>query len=178
MRCIDRHGPAKFTLRDVALELGIIRQTVYRYYPSTDELFTAVGQAAVLSFVDELTKHLQCFTRPADWVVEALASAVERLPATPYLTLLLAVGRPAPFTRGVTSSVSMEVGRELFNRSPIDWETAGYDDHRLSELIELMLRLLQSMTVDPPDPPRAGPELREYLERWIAPAVAIRPSTK
>ncbi|OHV41594.1 MULTISPECIES: TetR/AcrR family transcriptional regulator [Pseudofrankia] len=172
MRCVDRNGAAAFTLHDVAMELGVIRQTVYRYYASTDELFIAVGQAAVGSFVDELTRHLRRVTRPADWVVEALATAIEWLPTRAHLTLLLAAGRPGPFTRGVTSTVAMEFGKDLFHRSEIDWVAAGYDDRRLDELIELMLRILQSMTIDPPDPPRTGPDLRGYLERWIAPAVA------
>ncbi|ADP80939.1 TetR/AcrR family transcriptional regulator [Pseudofrankia inefficax] len=182
MRCVDRNGAAAFTLHDVATELGVIRQTVYRYYPSTDELFAAVGQAAVGSFVDDLIRHLRAVTRPVDWVVEALATAIDWLPGNPHLTLLLAAGRPGVFTRGVTSTVAMEFGKELFRRSTVDWAAAGYDDHRLDELIELMLRLLQSMTIDPPDPPRTGQELRDYLERWIGPAVAlaggpVRPSS-
>jgi AcrR family transcriptional regulator len=172
MRCADRDSPAKFTLRDVASELGVIRQTVYRYYASTDELFAAVAEAAAETFVEDLTRHLRHIARPAGWVVEALASAIEWLPARRYLTLLLAAGRPEPFARGVTSATSMQIGRELFTRSAIDWAAAGYDDRRLDELIELMLRILQSMTIDPPSPERAGPELRGYLERWIAPAVA------
>ncbi|HEY1626970.1 MAG TPA: helix-turn-helix domain-containing protein [Streptosporangiaceae bacterium] len=175
MRCADRDGPAKFTLRDVASELGVIRQTVYRYYASTDELFAAVGEAAAEAFVEELTQHLRHIARPAGWVVEALASAIEWLPARRYLTLLLAAGRPGPFARGVTSATSMQIGRELFKRSAIDWAAAGYDDRRLDELIELMLRILQSMIIDPPRPQRTGPQLRAYLEHWIAPAVAAGP---
>lgn len=172
MRCADRDGPAKFTLRDVAAELGIIRQTVYRYYASTDELFAAVGEAAADFFVEDLTQHLRDIARPASWVVEALATAIEWLPDRRYLTLLLAAGRPEPFAHGVTSTTAMHIGRELFKRSAIDWAAAGYDDHRLDELIELMLRILQSMTIDPPSPQRTGPQLRDYLKRWIAPALA------
>jgi len=175
MRCVDRDGPEKFALRGVALELGVIRQTIYRYYASTDELFAAVAEAAAEGFVEDLTQHLRHIARPADWVVEALASAIEWLPARRYLTLLLAAGRPEPFVHGVTSPTSMEIGRELFKRSHLDWAAVGYDECRLDELIELMLRLLQSMTIDPPSPRRTGLELRDYLRRWIAPAVAAGP---
>ena len=94
MRCIDRRGPIETTLSDVATELSVTRQTVYRYFRGTDELFTAVGQVAVETFIDDLTAHLRWRTDPADWVVEALATAIERLPDEPYLTLLLAAGRP------------------------------------------------------------------------------------
>jgi AcrR family transcriptional regulator len=70
MRCIDRRGPTVTTLSDVAAELSVTRQTVYRYFPGTDELFLAVGQVAVATFIDELTAHLRWRTEPDDWVVE------------------------------------------------------------------------------------------------------------
>jgi AcrR family transcriptional regulator len=171
IRCVDRKGPTEFSLSDVANELGVIRQTVYRYYPSTDELFVAVGRFAVESFVDELERHLRRITDPSDWVVEALATTIEWLPERPHLTLLLQAGRTEPFTRGTTSTTAVAVGREVFKRSRIDWIAAGFASRDLDELIELMLRLIQSMVIDPPEPPRSPAQLRRYLHRWIAPAV-------
>jgi AcrR family transcriptional regulator len=175
MRCVDRDGPECVSLAQVAAELGVIRQTVYRYYPSTEALFTAVGRLAVEDFIDELAEHLGRITEPADWFVEALATAIERLPQRPYLTLLLATGRTDPFTRGVTSPEAMAVGREVFKRSTIDWPAAGYDAAAIDDLIELMLRLIQSILVDPPPDPRTPRRLRSWLRRWLAPA--LRTST-
>ena len=43
---------------------------------------------------------------------------------------------------------------------------------RRNELVELMLRTLQSFIVDPGTPPRSARQLRRYLHRWIGPAVA------
>jgi AcrR family transcriptional regulator len=173
MRCVDRYGPSQCSLSDVAAELGVTRQTVYRYFPGTDELFSAVGQVAVESFVDELAKHLGRITDPTDWVVEAVASTIERLPTKPHLTLLLTTGRSDRFARGFTSSDSIAVGRELLRRSSVDWLGVGYGDRELDELDELMLRIIQSMVISPPDPPRTRRELRNYLRRWIAPAVTL-----
>jgi AcrR family transcriptional regulator len=172
MRCVDRAGPDQFTIAQVAEDLGIIRQTVYRYFPSTEHLFTAVGQYAVADFIDELADHLRAVRVPADWFVEALAMAIERLPDRPYLTLLLASGRTEPFARGITSPEAMAVGREVVKRAPIDWPAHGYDSGDLDELIELMLRVLQSMVIDPPDPPRTPRQLRRFLRRWLAPALS------
>lgn len=171
MRCIDRNGPTNTTLADVAAELSVIRQTIYRYFPGTDQLFLAVGQVAVETFFDELTVHLRWRTEPADWVVEALATAIERLPDEPYLTLLLVAGGPGPFTRGMTSPAGLRISRTLLDRSSVDWVAAGFDDKEVDELVEHMLRVLQSMVIDPPHPPRTGADLRRYLRRWIAPAV-------
>ncbi len=175
MRCVDRDGPDHFSLSDVAADLGVIRQTVYRYFSSTDDLFVAVGKVAVQDFIDELVVHLRRKTDPADWVVEALATTIERLPDRPYLTLLLATGRSDPFTRGVTSGDSRAIGREILQRSSIDWPASGYSEGELDDLIELMLRILQSMVIDPPRPPRGPTVLRHFLRRWIAPALSCDP---
>ena len=169
MRCVDRLGPERFSLAEVAADLGVIRQTVYRYFPSTDELFEAVGGYAVEAYIDELTRHLRRHKEPAPWVVEALAATIEWLPDRPHLTLLLAAGHPERFAEGVTSPVSMAVGREIFKRSPIDWAAAGYDPRDIDELIELMLRIMGSMVTHPACPPRSSRELRRVLRGWIGP---------
>ena len=107
-------------------------------------------------------------------MVEALAAAFERLPQRRYLTLLLVSGRAEPFARSFTSQAAMGTGRELMKRSDVDWIAAGYDERELEELVEYMLRSLQSLVIDPPDPAPTGPELRNYLRRWIAPTVVPR----
>jgi AcrR family transcriptional regulator len=169
MRCVDRVGPERFNLAEVAADLGVIRQTVYRYYASTDELFDAVGRHAVESYVDELTAHLRRHKDPSRWVVEALATTIEWIPARPYLTLMLAAGHAERFAEGITSPVSIDIGREIFERSPIDWSAAGYDPRDVDDLIELMLRIMGSMITNPTDPPRSPRELRRVLRAWIGP---------
>ncbi len=171
IRCVDRNGPARSTLSDVAADLGVTRQTVYRYFPGTDRLFSAVARAANEAFLDELTRHLEGITGPTDWVVEAVATAVERLPTRSHLTLLLAAGRSDSFAHDVTSSLSVTLSRRLFERAPIDWVAAGYHDQELDELVGFLLRIIQSMIIDPPEPLKTGAELRRYLHRWVGPAV-------
>jgi AcrR family transcriptional regulator len=175
MRCVVETDPAQFTLSDVATDLGVTRQTVYRYFGGTDELFVAVGQVAVEVFFDELTVHLAGITDPSEWVVEALAATIEWLPTRRYLTLLVTAGRADSFTRTFSSRFAMQRGREFLARSDVDWAAAGYDDPQRDELIELMLRTTQSMVTDPPVPARTGVILRRFLRRWIAPAVAAAP---
>ncbi|MCM3884752.1 TetR/AcrR family transcriptional regulator [Frankia sp. R82] len=171
IRCVDRTATGTCTLSDVAAELGVIRQTVYRYYPSVGDLFTAVGRATVDTFIDELSEYLAQVRSPGDWAVEALASVVERLPGKRHLTLALTAGHTDTFSHSVTSSESRRLLRTLISRSCVDWVAAGYDDRRLDELSELLLRLLLSMTIAPPSPAWTGPQLRDFLRRWIAPAV-------
>lgn len=56
-RCVGREDPARFTRSDVAADLGVIRRTVYRCYPRSDDLLSVVGPAAGESFAGELTRH-------------------------------------------------------------------------------------------------------------------------
>lgn len=170
-RTLDRDGPASFSLSEVATALEVTRQTVYRYFPSTDHLLAAVGAAAGAAFLDELIAHLDRHDEPDEWLVEALARVLETLPERPHLIGQLLMGRAGPWAQGVTSTTAMTFSRELLVRSAVDWEARGFTSDELDELIELGLRVIQSMAIDPPDPPRTGPELRRFLHRWIGPAL-------
>ena len=170
-RCVDRLGPSAFSLSEVANELGISRPTVYRYFPSTDELLSSVGQFVMQEFSDELRAHLHEITDPAEWIVEGIAIPIEWLPSRRHLTLLLADGRSEQFVRGFTSPVAVDITRQAFRLSSIDWDTHGFSQRDIDELSHLMLRLIASMLIDPPEPPYTKAELRRYLWRWIAPAV-------
>lgn len=170
-RCVDNRGPIAFSLSEVANELGVSRPTVYRHFPSADELLSAVGQFVMREFSDQMQTHLHEITDPADWVVEGMAIAIEWLPSRPHLTLLLTAGRPESFAHGFTSPVAVDMTRRVMHLSSVDWEEHGLSQIEIDELAQLMLRLIASMLIDPPDPPYSEPGLRRYLRRWIAPGV-------
>ncbi|MFC8529737.1 TetR/AcrR family transcriptional regulator [Nocardia sp. NPDC057227] len=174
MRCIDTHGARGTSLSRVAAELGVIRQTVYRYYPSTEALFAAVGYAARDSFVDRLVAHLAGRADPAELAVEAVAFTVEELPAERYLTALMNSGEGTAFSRYALSEVALGVCREAFARTDVEWAAHGFTGQELDELIEFLVRVLLSFVEEAAGasaPPRRGAELRAYLRRWVAPAV-------
>ena len=177
MRCIDRSGPAKATLADVASELQVTRQTVYRILPTTADLLTAVGEAGADQFLDRLADHVADITEPRDALAEAIVYTLGRLPEEPYIGLLVQVGENELFSWGVTSSRAMEFGTSVLRRFPIDWAAAGFDDdEKLDGLAEFMLRVLMSFLQYPSDPPRSPEQLRAYLRRWLGPAVDFGPA--
>ncbi len=170
--CIDRDG-STVGIVDVARELGVTRQTVYRYYRTTEDLLTATAIDASASFLLRLEDHLTKRSwAAADAVVEGIAFTLEQLPNEPYLGLLLSPGRIGIFSRDFTSETAMTLGRAMIDRFPIDWPTVGFDDDDLTELVEQMLRMTQSFVVDPGSPPRTGLALRNYLTKWLAPAIS------
>jgi AcrR family transcriptional regulator len=170
MRCIDRHGPLKTGLSDVALELGVTRQTVYRHFPSTDDLFQAVSIAAADSFVDQLVARSADLNDLADMLVESIAFTVEHLDQERYLSLLLVRGLPTVGGQNFTSEIPTALTRALLDRLPIDWESLGLRAHEQDQLVEIYLRTLQSLLLEP-NPRRTAVELREFIRIWFAPAV-------
>jgi hypothetical protein len=101
-----------------------------------------------------------------------LAFTIESIPDERYLGLLLRTGDA--FTRGIVSDVAMTFGRDLLDRTGIEWATLGYALSDLDGLVEFMLRLIQSLAISPNDPAgsrRTGDDLRAFLHRWFGPAV-------
>jgi AcrR family transcriptional regulator len=171
MRCLSETGVEGFSLSIVADEVAVTRPTVYRYFSSTDELFAAVAANAAARFTALQAKHLAGISNPAEWVVEAVAFAIERVPKDSNLMLLLSAGRADLFGRGFTGNEAMAISRELFERSSVDWAAAGFERRDLDEIEEVMLRVLHSVLASPPRRPLRGAALRAHLRRWLAPAI-------
>lgn len=166
---IDQRGTV--TVSEVAQTLGVTRQTVYRYFPTQEALLGATAVSSVDGFLDRLALHLGATTDPTEAVVEGIAYTFEQLAHDKYLSLVLQPGKASAFTTGVTSDEAIGFGRSILNRFDVDWEGAGFTGTAFDELVEVMLRTLQSLIVDPGRPARSGPTLRRFLKTWIAPSV-------
>jgi len=169
-KAIDTHG-ADISIADVARTLGVTRQTVYRYFPSTDALLSAAATNAASGYLDRLADHLAGIADPADAVVEGIATTLEWLPKDKHVGLLLGPDRAGAFSADVTSDVAVDFARTMLGRFDVNWAGLGYTDADLDELAEHLLRIIQSFVIDPGRPPRTGPQLRRYLRRWVAPAL-------
>lgn len=169
-RVIDRHGVAKTTLSDVATEVGVTRQTIYRHAGSLNEIIGQVAAVGADDFVDRLVAHLDGVGSPAEAVVEGFLFCLRTVPGDPRLNLLLELGDPGTFSRAATSPETLAYGAAMLRRFPVDWAAGGVADEDLPGLAELILRLLISMLNSAPaDRPEA--EVRAFLERWLVPAL-------
>jgi AcrR family transcriptional regulator len=169
-KAIDAKG-ADFSIADVARTLGVTRQTVYRYFPSTDALLLASAQRAATDFLDQLAEHLRGVTDPVEAVAEGIATALEWIPKDKHIGLLLMPGRASAFSQTVTSDVAVQFANSMLRRFDVDWTALNFSDADLDELAEHLLRIIQSFVIDPGRPPRQGAELRDYLRRWVGSAV-------
>ena len=170
-KAIDERG-ADFSIADVARTLGVTRQTVYRYFPSTDALLVAAAVHAADDFLDRLADHLQGITDPVDAVTEAIATALEWLPKDKHIGLLIAPGRPTTHTASVTSDVALQFAQ--LDAAPVRRRLGRARVHR-----RRTRRARRAPAADHPvvrHRPRpaaaAGEELRDYLRRWVGSAVS------
>jgi AcrR family transcriptional regulator len=170
LRIVDRSGAAQTTVTNVADALGITRRTVYRYFAGTEELFTAVADVALQGFVAQVEK-ISADMDVAEQLVEVVAYIIERLPREPQLALLLANDRSNSLSRNMLEPNTITRCRTILQHTHIKWADLGYDDHTIDELVEFLLRTIQSMVIAPPEPARSSADLRAYLHRWIGPAL-------
>lgn len=166
-KAIDTQG-VDFSIADVARTLGVTRQTVYRYFPSTEALLVAAAVHAADDFLDRVALHLRGINDPVDAITEAIATALEWLPKDKHIGLLLVPGRADAHTESVTSDVALQFANKMVRRFDVDWSANGFDDAALDELAEHLLRIIQSFVIDPGRPPRTGQDLRDYMRRWVA----------
>lgn len=169
--CLEQFGPAKTTLSDVASELGVTRQTVYRYYANLAELLGAVAQAGLADFVDRMQQHLARCATPAEAAIESIVFAVQAIPEERHIGALFQAGETDVFSRDVTSSMAVALGASILRQVPVDWSEIGVADDELEGLAEILMRLFVSFLQYPADPPRSEDELRALVRRWLGPAL-------
>lgn len=133
-----------------------------------EALLGATALSSINGFLDGLSAHLGSIRDPTEAVVEGIAYTFERLAHDKYLSLVFQPGKASAFATGVTSEVAISLGRSIVQRFDIDWPAAGFADDRLDELVEVMLRTLQSLILDPGRPLRTGASLRRFLADWIS----------
>ena len=168
-RCLDRYRE-RMTLSDVAAEVGVTRQTVYRYYRTTADLLRAVSIAHASDYLDGLVAHLSRYDDPIDIFVRSIIYSVEHLPTSGHLIALAAGGHQTTFIEEITSPISIDTAVAVLQRLNVDWEALGIPGKQLRELAELSMRLIQTFLIRP-WPSRDDAELHRFLLRWIGPAL-------
>ncbi|MCW2799480.1 MAG: transcriptional regulator [Aeromicrobium sp.] len=166
---------------DIAELLGVTRQTVYRYFPTTEDLLNAAAMDAVVELQEQLVQHVVAHLADGSndasaAVVEVVAYVYEHLRDDPVMNRLIAPGRISSTVAGLTAPSSIALGRKLLAGFGIDWADVGLTEDEQLELVEHLLRMLQSFVLDPGVPARTGEELRAYLRRWVAPALRNPPA--
>jgi len=174
---IARTGSA-ITIADVADSLGVIRQTVYRYFATAEDLMRAAGIASVDGFLDQLADHVHGIHDPAEAMTEGVLFTIDAATRIPHLAILLSVPGSAARPSEVTSELAQDVGMRMITRFDVDWPAYGYDDAALRDLVEFALRFMLSFFVAPNDPQRTPDGLRRFVRRWLGSAIVAQPGAR
>lgn len=167
---IERRGPRNTTLSDIAADLGVTRPTIYRHFATSNELLVAASQKTLGGWTARIGKIVGHMSDPTELLVEAIAYVVEWLPTEPLLELLLDTERGRTVSRGMVLPDAIAQSRNMLEYAPIDWAAYGFEGPAMDDLVEFVLRMIQSMVVAPSG--RSPAELRNYLRRWVEPVMS------
>lgn len=159
------------SIAQVADSLGVIRQTVYRYFPTADALMHAAAVASVDGFLDRLTDAVRGISDPAEAMTEGVLYTLEEVTRTPHLGILLSEPYLSAHSSDLASDEAQAFGMRMITRFDVDWAAYGYGEQALRELVEFTLRTMLSFFVAPNEPTRSRDELRRFVRRWLGGAI-------
>ncbi len=162
--CVARDGIGGTGIAHVALEAGVSRPTVYRYFKDREELIRSVLLQAGLRLGNEVQEHIRAFADPGEKVVAATLFTLQAIEGNPVLRQ---VWKPASFDatvlQGFTQPASIMFARAALAEI-ID--VAGWDEDEAAESMEFTLRMMLSLLATP-EPRRTDDELRQFLRRRL-----------
>jgi len=168
--CVARDGIAGTGIVHVALEAGVSRPTVYRYFKDREELIRSVLLQAGLRLANEVQEHIRAYEGPGEKIVAATIFTLAAIRENPVLRQ---VWQPAMFDanvlKGFTQPASITFTRVALSEI-ID--ATGWDEDEAAESMELTLRMIFSLLASP-EPKRTEEELREFLRRRLVPALGL-----
>jgi len=168
--CVARDGIAGTGIAHVALEAGVSRPTVYRYFKDREELIRSVLLQAGLRLANEVQEHIRAFADPGEKIVAATLFTLRAIRDNPVLRQ---VWQPAMFDasvlHGFTQPASITFTRVALAEI-IDG--TGWDEDAATESMELMLRMILSLLAAP-EPRRTEEELQGFLRRRLVPALGL-----
>ncbi len=176
-RILDKAGEiiaergSAMRIADVARELGVTRQTVYRYFPGTEALLIATAMRTADGFLGQLAGHVHGLTDPADAMVEGVAFAIETLGEDKQIGFMLSKREQGEVSVSITSDTALSFSRSMLHRFDVDWAANGFDDAALDELSQFSMRVMHSFLIDRGDTLRDGADLRRFLARWMGPSI-------
>jgi TetR/AcrR family transcriptional regulator len=173
-QCYLDEGISKTGMREVARAADVARSTLYRYFPSRDDVLVAVISQEMDAANIAIQKELAAYTEPADIIVEGLILAIREIPQRPLLRAVFASDEDARARRTIWSSqVIVGFGEELME-SVIQ---PALDAKLLQEnvqphiLIEWVYRILLSFLTLPSNWIENDEQLRATLHALLVPVL-------
>lgn len=172
--CYLHFGIAKTGMQDIARQAKLARSTIYRYYPSADELLLALISAEMQDVNRQLSKRLARFQRPEDTIVEGLLIAIKTIPQHPLLSQVFAGDDSSALRRKIWNSPTIvALGNDLMTTVMQTALAHGQLQQavRREVLIEWVYRILLSFLSLPSNWIKTEKQLRATLHALLIPVL-------
>lgn len=168
--CYLRIGVVKTTAADIAKEAGISRATLYRRFPSHEDIFIAVLARDSWDMVKDSENHLQGIVDPAERIIEGMLFCLDEMPRRPLHSHLLHensqwVTQAMPAAK--LHEIALSMLGEVMGINALD----GQLRERVYDLAEWVLRALISYATVPSQRARNRDQMRQLLHAMLAPAI-------
>ena len=173
-QCYLSDGIARTGMREVAAAAGVARSTLYRYFPSRDDVLVATIKREMEEANDRIGKRLGQYTDPADLIVEGLLMAIRDIPERPLLKAVFASDEDAVARRIIwNSDIIVSFGEELMDRVVQPALDANLLQTAVAPevLVEWVYRVLLSFLTLPSNWIKSEEQLRITLHALLVPVL-------
>lgn len=167
-------GIQRASTEDIARRAGVSRSTLYRRFPSKEDLVTTLGETLTRQFFTQLAEAINGLN-PREAVVEAFGVAMQSIGRDPLMQRLfeepealdLLMGAQSPDKDNAVSRYSAAIARSLRSAG------ASMPDKDLAIVAEMQFRLLVSLTQSPTTTLDIDDDasIKDFVERFLAPMV-------
>lgn len=84
-RCFERYGLAKTTMEDIASAAGVTRATVYKYYPSREQVLARIVELEIAKVNEDLRRRFVRRAHIEDSLTDCLLLVIRAAAQNPYL---------------------------------------------------------------------------------------------
>ncbi len=177
LRCLESSDYQRVSMETIAREANVGRATMYRHFESRDDVLIGVVLSETRRVLGGLVPTARAQPDLASSLVELVALVVESGPNEPTIAALVSRGNYL-FSRNLLVDSSAELF--AITGESVDALIAGRehelrDEVTRDEVVEWILRTTISLLTVRGPSRRSAAELRDYLRRMIAPAIAVSP---
>lgn len=172
--CYLRLGVAKTTAADIAAEAGISRATVYRRFPSHEDIFIAVLARESLEMGELCSARLKGIEDPTEHVVEGMLIVLDEIPRRPlHAHLFREEASPWVINQTMPAEKLNSICSSMLGDMPgLRLLPPNQSRRELEFLSEWILRTLISYAMVPSQSARNRDEMRQLLRSMLGPTVS------
>jgi AcrR family transcriptional regulator len=180
--CYLRLGVAKTTAADIAQEAGVSRATLYRRFPSHNDIFLAVLARESWEMFEACDKKLRGIDDPSEHMIEGILFVLDEIVRRPLHAHLFTESDGSwVLSQTMAADNLHEMCVQMLSAMPgIQPVIDEQDRKRIEYMGEWVLRILASYALTPSHLARNRDEMRALLTTTLEPAVRalIAPMTR